>query len=345
MSPIGIGFAIALLALGVTGGAVLVAVFGRRAGRAPSVAADPVLWGRRDLSEAQRRALEALGAGIVVSGERGARGNARARALLGLEPEEGVRDGAGDYRLLASLRERPELAALLVSGEGGAELSLGSGEARRVLEARAFPFDPGEGLPETVLILTDVTERALLLEELSDLASRDALTDVYNRRRFSELCERDFELAKRSLTSLGLIMLDIDLFKRVNDEHGHDSGDKVLKAVCAACDDALRSTDVFCRYGGEEFAVFLPGSGPGESLAVAERLRDRIARLSVACASGGICCVTVSLGVFAGVPAKDESLALYLRRADEALYRSKALGRNRATYWKPIDQQASRSHA
>jgi diguanylate cyclase (GGDEF)-like protein len=176
---------------------------------------------------------------------------------------------------------------------------------------------------------------AALLEELATLASQDALTGIYNRRRFDELAERDIELARRSLTGVGAIMLDIDWFKRVNDEHGHSVGDQVLKSVTQACKDALRSTDILGRYGGEEFAVLLPGSGAAESLVVAERLRERVASIVLPC-KGESVSVTVSLGVYSGVPAPDEDLSAYLRRADEALYRSKALGRNKASYWKPL---------
>jgi diguanylate cyclase (GGDEF)-like protein len=177
---------------------------------------------------------------------------------------------------------------------------------------------------------------ATLLEELRVLASRDSLTGILNRRRFDELGERDIELARRAGSSIGAVMIDIDWFKRVNDEHGHAVGDELLKAVSKACADALRSSDILARYGGEEFAVLLPGSGAAESLAVAERLREQVAALALPCEGGGSVSVTISLGVYSGVPALDEDLALYLRRADEALYRSKALGRNIASYWKPL---------
>lgn len=283
----------------------------------------------RGFEGARERAFEALGAGMIVIGARGRvlGSNAEARFLLGLQ-------GAVDsYHIQSALREIPQLSALLVAGEGSSELDLGEGASYRRIEARAFGF----GGSRAVLLLNDVTESAALLAELSALASQDSLTGIYNRRRFDELGGRDLELARRSSKSIGAVMIDLDLFKRVNDEHGHAVGDQMLKATCEACKDVLRSTDVFARYGGEEFAAFLPDSGEEDSLAVAERLRSRIEAIALPC-EGGRVSITASLGVYSGVPRQGEDLALYLRRADEALYRSKALGRNRVSYWEPIRQ-------
>lgn len=300
----------------------------------------------RGFEGARERAFEALGAGMIVIGARGRvlGSNAEARFLLGLQ-------GAVDsYRIQSALREIPQLSALLVAGEGSSELDLGEGASYRRIEARAFTFGgPARAFSfggsrgnaarsrSAVLLLNDVTESAALLAELSALASQDSLTGIYNRRRFDELGGRDLELARRSSKSIGAVMIDLDLFKRVNDEHGHAVGDQMLKATCEACKDVLRSTDVFARYGGEEFAAFLPDSGEEDSLAVAERLRSRIEAIALPC-EGGRVSITASLGVYSGVPRQGEDLALYLRRADEALYRSKALGRNRVSYWEPIRQ-------
>ena len=284
------------------------------------------------LGAARERALEALGAGIIVIDGRGVvtSSNAEARALLGLGTYPGV---AQSILILAALREAHELADLLLAGEGRTSCYLGEGATRRRIEARAFPF--GAVRKGTVLLLRDETDNAVLFQRLSALASQDALTGVLNRRRFDELGERDIELSRRSGLRVGVLMLDIDLFKRVNDERGHAVGDEVLKAVCLACKGVLRAGDVLARYGGEEFAILLPGSGREESLAVAERLRARIASLRVPY-EGGSLSVTASLGAYAGVPDRGDSLGLFLRRADEALYRSKALGRDRVSYWEAI---------
>jgi diguanylate cyclase (GGDEF)-like protein len=330
MSPSAFGYAIALILLAAVALGAYFAALGRRA------------------DEARKRALEALGVGLVVGRAAGGRaasrrsargtpaptrlgGTAAALRLLGLDA--GGRGREADARLASALGGQGDLSALLAAGEGRAEFFSGEGGERRRIEARALPL--GRLKKEIVLVLSDITATASLLEELSTLASMDALTGIFNRRRFDEQGERDIELARRSLASVGVIMLDIDLFKRVNDERGHSVGDEALKAVALACKDALRSSDIIGRYGGEEFAVLLPGSGAAESLAVAERLRERVAAIALPCQDGTVS-VTISLGAYSGVPSPDEDLALYLRRADEALYRSKALGRNRASYWKPL---------
>lgn len=311
--------ALALLAFGLG-----FAVYGLRRG-------DSLFFPGSGLGAVREQALAALGAGMIVVDGRGrvSSSNAEARVLLGLGSDPGIQA----FRVLAALRGISELAALLVAGEGGTDFFLGAGRERRRIEARSFPF--GAVKRGTVLLLRDVTENAALLEELSALASQDPLTGAYNRRRFDELGERDLELSRRSGLRIGVLMLDIDLFKRVNDERGHAVGDEVLKALCLACKDALRTSDVLARYGGEEFAVLLPGSGQAESVVVAERLRARIAALRVPCPGGSVS-ITASLGVYAGVPGQGDCLALYLRRADEALYKSKAMGRDRVSFWEAI---------
>jgi diguanylate cyclase (GGDEF)-like protein len=282
-------------------------------------------------------ALEALGAGLILArrGRRGPRirANPEARRLLGLASDRGERLRPFGKLPDSFLREHLALSSLVEAGEGVAELRSGEGPLLRRIEARAFPL--GKGGWGTLLVLSDVTASAALLEELSTMASQDALTGLYNRRRFDELGDRDVELARRSRSSLGALMIDIDFFKRVNDGHGHPFGDLALRSIASACKEALRSSDILARYGGEEFAALLPASGPEESLAVAERLRKRVEAIELPC-EGGKVSLTISLGVYAGVPGTDEDLLVFLRRADEALYRSKALGRNRASFWKPI---------
>ena len=292
------------------------------------------------LGAAREQALEVLGAGMVVVDRRGrvTSCNAEARMLLGLqtEPDAGSRSSTDPFLGLSALRGVPEIANLLVAGEGGAAIDLGGEGNTRRIEARAFRTGRvGRG---TVILLSDVSVNAALLEELSTLVTRDPLTGVYNRRRFDELGSRDIELARRSGRSVGVLKLDIDLFKRVNDEHGHSVGDDLLKALCAVCGDGLRSTDIFARHGGEEFVILLPGGTEGESVAVAERLRSRIAAFALPTPNGSVS-VTVSVGVYSGVPANGEGIDFYLKRADEALYWSEARGRNRVSHWAPMRRE------
>jgi len=182
------------------------------------------------------------------------------------------------------------------------------------------------------VIITDTTEATEFLARLERLVSTDELTKVDNRRRFFEHAERELELARRRGAGIAFAMLDLDHFKRVNDEHGHAAGDAALVAVCEACKSALRSTDILCRYGGEEFMVILPEATPADALEIVERVRLKIAETVVAGPRAAFG-VTASFGVSGNAGPPYEDLEVYLRRADEALYRAKAEGRDRTALY------------
>ncbi|MEW9900923.1 diguanylate cyclase [Chitinivorax sp. PXF-14] len=168
-------------------------------------------------------------------------------------------------------------------------------------------------------------EREHLIAELSELAQTDALTGVLNRRAFFGLAERELLRQARTGSQLSVIMLDIDHFKCVNDEHGHGVGDEVIRVVAACCKAQLRELDLFARYGGEEFCVLLPDTPLNEARQVGERLRLAV---EAAPAAVGDLHVTISLGVAASGtgPGEIESM---LEAADRALYVAKRNGRNR----------------
>ena len=176
-------------------------------------------------------------------------------------------------------------------------------------------------------LLRDITEEKRLEEELRRLSTTDALTGLFNRRFLDESLHTELDRARRSDNRLSVIMFDVDHFKRFNDTHGHEQGDRVLQAVAQALRGALRNYDLPCRYGGEEFLAILPDTLPDGALAVAERLRMDIEAMRV----DGLQ-VTVSLGV-ASVTGSDpgENAEQLVARADAALYRSKQEGRNRST--------------
>jgi diguanylate cyclase (GGDEF)-like protein len=161
-------------------------------------------------------------------------------------------------------------------------------------------------------------------EQLQRLAATDGLTKIANRRTFEATLEREVARAARQQEPLSLVLLDLDHFKRLNDEHGHQAGDDVLRNVAAALSCACRDFDTAARYGGEEFAVVLPGCEPVEALLIADRLREAVA------AAPGVVRVTASAGV-ATYPVHGRDAAALVRAADEALYASKAQGRNRTT--------------
>jgi diguanylate cyclase len=167
-----------------------------------------------------------------------------------------------------------------------------------------------------------------LIDALVDLTSRDALTGVANRRSFELALAREIDRVARSGEPALLLLLDIDHFKRVNDSHGHAAGDLVIQAVAQALLECVRPMDLVARIGGEEFAVVLPNCAPAFGEAVAERVRRRVAQMSVAVAPSQVIGVTVSVGGAFAPQWVRSSAHLWIERADQQLYRAKAQGRN-----------------
>ena len=171
-------------------------------------------------------------------------------------------------------------------------------------------------------------ENARLFDEVQRLATLDGLTGTYNRRYFMDLAQRAFDSARRFGQPLSAVMLDVDHFKSINDRHGHAVGDQVLRALADRCKSALRSIDVLGRYGGEEFAMILPGTRRrGGAVVLAERIRQLVADEPVATDAGPIR-LTVSLGV-AGMDDSTPAPGDLFKKADAALYEAKQAGRNR----------------
>jgi diguanylate cyclase (GGDEF)-like protein len=159
------------------------------------------------------------------------------------------------------------------------------------------------------------------------LAMTDELTRLPNRRHLMMLAEAQLAAAQASGAPLAVLALDIDHFKQVNDQHGHDAGDQVLRRVASAALAALRRNDVLGRTGGEEFVALLPGASPEMALEAAERMRAAVAGLRLDDIAAGLR-ASISLGLS---PRRqgERSLGPVLKRADAALYRAKQAGRNR----------------
>jgi diguanylate cyclase (GGDEF)-like protein len=164
-----------------------------------------------------------------------------------------------------------------------------------------------------------------LREKLRNQALRDSLTGLYNRRFLEEMLDRLTQDAQRRDVPIGAIMIDLDHFKRLNDQFGHATGDVVLQEVARAIISGLRTTDVACRYGGEELLILLPDCPPEMAVAKAEQLRARIKEVGGGSVGQP---VTASFGV-AGIPASAAHGADLLAAADAALYRAKQEGRDR----------------
>lgn len=195
----------------------------------------------------------------------------------------------------------------------------------------------------TLFDVTDASIYQQMLHEankkLEEASNRDSLTTLYNRRFVEEFLSQEFERFKRYHSPISIILCDIDFFKRFNDQHGHLAGDEVLREVSKRLGHGLRKPDVLGRYGGEEFLIVLPETDEAGAKLVAERLRRLICDQGIAY-SGQSLSVSVSLGVHQG-HADCDSYETLIAHADQALYQSKANGRNQVTLYTPDLQNAS----
>ncbi len=178
-----------------------------------------------------------------------------------------------------------------------------------------------------------VKERTAALEEanrrLDAMSHTDGLTGLSNRRRFDEELERQYGAAVRNATPISLAMLDIDLFKRINDDHGHQVGDDYLRLIAALiAAEVKRPLDIACRYGGEEFALILPDTPSTSANTIAECIRSAVESLHHRVGEE-VVPVTISIGTATLTPQRDSTPASLVQLADQALYRAKEEGRNR----------------
>ncbi|WP_338034470.1 GGDEF domain-containing protein [Herbaspirillum rhizosphaerae] len=171
------------------------------------------------------------------------------------------------------------------------------------------------------------SERETLIQQLQVSSNTDFLTGVLNRRAFFAHSEQQLAVAQRYKRNLALILLDIDHFKRINDNHGHLAGDSILRNAVQLIAQLLRKVDILARYGGEEFIILLPEADLEQALIVAEKLRATLAGHAIATDDGSQISITASFGVSA--LAGEENLDHMIRLADEALYVAKNGGRNR----------------
>nr|WP_317265668.1 diguanylate cyclase [Arthrospira sp. SH-MAG29] len=169
------------------------------------------------------------------------------------------------------------------------------------------------------------------LVELEKLATTDPLTGIANRRHLLTLGEREFQRTHRYKNPFSVLMIDIDHFKLINDNYGHSIGDKALKIMADITVNALRKVDIFGRFGGEEFVVFLPETKADEALVVAERIREAIATTPIYVDDQTIH-ITVSIGVTI-YNSSEISLDGLLMEADKALYDAKKQGRNQVVIY------------
>lgn len=172
------------------------------------------------------------------------------------------------------------------------------------------------------------TELLATREAMREQATKDALTHIWNRTSILEMLERELARSTRELRPVGVILLDLDHFKQVNDNHGHFAGDAVLREAAWRLRNSIRSYDSIGRYGGEEFLILLPGCDDHSTYLQAERLRTNLAQETIPVGDANLI-VTGSFGCTSAVPGRQTTAEALIRRSDEALYLAKRLGRNR----------------
>ena len=277
-----------------------------------------------------RRQLESHGYDVVEADDGAAALEAcklRRPQVVLLDVEMPRLDG---HQVLTQLKEDPELADTPVVFLTGRTRTEDVVEALRhgAHDYLRKPFDHAELIARVsaaarVKALQD--ELRHRNEELDRIARHDSLTELHNRRHLEEHLHAMVVGSVRRKQPVGVLLVDIDHFKLVNDTYGHGVGDEVLCEVAARLQTGLRADDVAGRWGGEEFLVLLPQTGLEGSTAVAERMRSAVDAEPVAISDGGLIEVTVSIGCTAAVAPNGEEL---VRRADSALYEAKAAGRN-----------------
>lgn len=171
-------------------------------------------------------------------------------------------------------------------------------------------------------------------QALEMLANKDGLTGLTNRRHFMQIADTELQRAQRYERPVTVGMADLDSFKKLNDTYGHAAGDAVLRSFAALMQDTLRQSDLVCRYGGEEFAFLFPESSLAETEKLAERFRATVYDYDIRLSDGRLVRVTMSIGL---ADASDCPIEVALKRADEALYEAKRLGRNCVVVAAPVD--------
>lgn len=204
----------------------------------------------------------------------------------------------------------------------------------RAYEISSTHLDPTDPDTQIAIVFRDVTERREAIaalestkSELQRMAHTDALTGMYNRRFFMDRLQQEFDRMQRHGSVLSVLVFDLDHFKNVNDSFGHDVGDAVLIAIGKVVNKVKRTTDIACRFGGEEFALLLPETDQTGAINLAQRMRRGIQNHAYLPGMGHNLRVTASIGV-ATLTQRDKAPASLLKTADRALYRAKDGGRN-----------------
>jgi diguanylate cyclase (GGDEF)-like protein len=254
-----------------------------------------------------------------------------------LLPDESGSDAAdAQVSLAAAILGRERAAGAHVEGVLESNVLcyplVASGAAVGVLgveDAGGLQADERRALGAVAASLAIAVRNVQLIQTMRESSLRDSLTGCFNRGHAVEAVERELRLVRRTGRPVSILLLDIDHFKSINDQHGHLRGDDVLRAVSAQLSRTLRSTDVRCRYGGDEFLVILPDTPVLGAEQVAECLRREIGAMAIGDGAAAFS-ITISLGIAGSAPEVVDA-ARFIERADAALYQAKRAGRDRWT--------------
>ncbi len=259
--------------------------------------------------------------------------NTRFAELIGLTREDLIGRQARDYYLDRHQRERVIDRLRSFGSVTNMEVQFRRADGSSFWTLFTVNQAVIQGVQVNLAWIYDYTDRRNMEEALRDMASRDPLTGIYNRRSFMELARSQLARAHRFNEPMSVFVLDVDHFKRINDSYGHATGDDALRMVAGGCQAILREYDILGRLGGEEFVVVLPGATAEESRVVAERVRRHLSRMAIPGPEGRFH-LTSSIGISTLDSAYD-TLEKAIHRADLALYRAKREGRNRVVVYEP----------
>lgn len=306
--------------------------FLRRLFGAPAAPKDPAPVDFRALTEHSGDIILQVGRDLTLK-----YASPSAEAIVGWTPEELL-----DHQMdLLDPGDMPRIEASMLRLAAGARSERLAYRFKRKdgswawLEGNARFIGDGETVGDMVVVVRDVSERKRLEDELGDLAFRDQLTGIANRRKFDEALDDEWQRCLRSHGHMSLLLLDIDHFKGVNDRYGHQVGDDCLRTIAQTVQSRIqRPADLVARYGGEEIAVILPDTDQDGALDVAETLRRSIEALGIPNLDNqeGNGVVTVSVGVATAYSRIGGRIAMpegLLMAVDHALYQAKHEGRNR----------------
>lgn len=239
-------------------------------------------------------------------------------------------DGFKFLKMLETREDLQDVPVIMVTGREDSEAKV-RGLEQGASDYVTKPFDPAELLARVKVQLKIKSLQDKLKQSnqmLLALSITDPLTGLHNRRAMMEFLEKEFARAQRQQKPLSLVMLDLDHFKKINDNYGHQNGDAVLRAIGIELKTHLRKYDVAARFGGEEFVLILPETGLDEAVQTAERLRQNVADMRFNSELSKLQ-LTVSLGIATTQNGRILGLDDLIREADYALYNAKREGRNR----------------